>query len=201
MILLQSYAKSDLLIIVFNAREKRAEHLDLVSDLESIKCNKLFIRDMSNTWYTNGIENIKGGYDGLVNFLQQIVDMLEIKNVVTTGSSAGGYAAILFGNLLKATEIHAFAPQISLDIDFLKKIKDDRWDINYETRTLFPINHHSKIYVHYSCPIDKKHAQLLNNIDNVQIIEHKGNNHRVLQYLKTTDKLKDYLLEIKNRLS
>lgn len=36
--------------------------------------------------------------------------------VVTVGSSAGGFMAILFGCLLNAEAIYAFSPQISLEI-------------------------------------------------------------------------------------
>jgi hypothetical protein len=44
------------------------------------------------------------------------------------GSSAGGYAALLFGTLLGADTVLCFAAQTVLDVEVLAEMDDHRWD-------------------------------------------------------------------------
>lgn len=72
----------------------------------------IFVRDVFKQWYVEGINREVPDHDSLLAFLQQATQ--GYRRVVTVGSSAGGYAAILFGCLLKAERIFAFCPQISI---------------------------------------------------------------------------------------
>jgi hypothetical protein len=73
----------------------------------------IFIRDIHKQWYISGISaKIDNPYK-LIDFLLQETRNFE---TYTIGSSAGGYAAILFGSILKVKRVYAFNPQINLNI-------------------------------------------------------------------------------------
>ena len=77
------------------------------------KSNKhIFVRDICKQWYLSGINSEISSPHTLFEFLQK-----ETKGykVITIGSSAGGYAAILYGCLLKAEHVIAFNPQFELN--------------------------------------------------------------------------------------
>lgn len=71
----------------------------------------VFVRDVYKVWCINGINASVNSQDRLASFLQKIVGDREL---ITVGSSAGGYMAILFGCLLNAVAIYAFSPQVNL---------------------------------------------------------------------------------------
>ena len=71
----------------------------------------IFVRDIYKIWCINGINVKVDSQDKLAKFLKQIVGNRE---VITVGSSAGGYMAILFGTLLNASSIYALSPQVNL---------------------------------------------------------------------------------------
>jgi hypothetical protein len=71
----------------------------------------IFIRDVFKQWYLSGINSTINSPEKLVDFLKK-----EIKgyHTIMLGSSAGAYAAILYGSILKAEKIIAFNPQFEL---------------------------------------------------------------------------------------
>lgn len=71
----------------------------------------IFVRDIFKQWYLTGINAKIDTPEKLTEFLQK-----ETKgyNIVTVGSSAGGYAAILNGSLLNAKYALAFNPQFEI---------------------------------------------------------------------------------------
>jgi len=73
---------------------------------------RIYLRDLYKQWYINGINTDLNSVDAVISFLKN-----EIGNdpVITIGSSAGGYAAVLFGILLKAESVFAFNAQYTFD--------------------------------------------------------------------------------------
>jgi len=71
----------------------------------------IFIRDIQKQWYLGGINSSLDHPDKLVDFLKMETNGFEI---FTIGSSAGGFAAILFGSLLRAKRVYAFNAQLNL---------------------------------------------------------------------------------------
>lgn len=72
----------------------------------------IFIRDIYKQWYLNGINNEISSVDALSYFLKE-----KTKGFDTTyiGSSAGGYAAVLFGGMCNANKIISFSGQFNLE--------------------------------------------------------------------------------------
>ena len=71
----------------------------------------IFVRDVFKQWYLTGINAKINTPEKLTEFLRK-----ETKgyNIVTIGSSAGGYAAILHGSLLNAKYVLAFNSQFEI---------------------------------------------------------------------------------------
>lgn len=74
-------------------------------------CKHIFVRDVCKQWYLIGINHIINSPKRLLDFLQKETTGYQ---VITVGSSAGGYAATLYGSLLHAAKIMAFNPQFEL---------------------------------------------------------------------------------------
>lgn len=72
----------------------------------------IYLRDIHKQWYLTGINSKLSSPEKLYDFLKKET---EGYRVLCIGSSAGGYAALLYGSLLKAEIIYAFSPQIELE--------------------------------------------------------------------------------------
>jgi pimeloyl-ACP methyl ester carboxylesterase len=93
-----------------------------------IPVKRLFVRDLRQAWYHEGIPGHGGSVSALADSLREIVEAEEVERLVVAGSSAGGYAALLFGTLLGADVVLSFGPQTVLELDVLADFDDHRWD-------------------------------------------------------------------------
>jgi hypothetical protein len=76
------------------------------------KANKhIFLRDVFKQWYLTGINREINSPERLLNFLKAETAGFKI---ITVGSSAGGYAAALYGWLLNAEYVLAFNAQFEI---------------------------------------------------------------------------------------
>jgi hypothetical protein len=127
---------------------------------------------------------------------------------MTLGTSAGGYAALLFGRLLGATEVHAFAPQTFLspdlrqlhaDLRFAEPLSELMLSDCYQSgygdldelfhRTPAPA---SRFTIHY-CedePLDAIHAEHLNGQPGLELRGYKEGGHNVVKHLRDTGDLR-----------
>lgn len=71
----------------------------------------IFLRDIFKQWYLEGINAELDSPEKIFEWLKRETEGYE---VVTVGSSAGGYSAVLYGSLLKAKKVIAFNAQFSL---------------------------------------------------------------------------------------
>lgn len=71
----------------------------------------IFIRDVFKQWYLAGINSNINTPEKLIEFLRKET---EGYHTVMLGSSAGAYAAILYGSLLQTKKVLAFNPQYEL---------------------------------------------------------------------------------------
>jgi hypothetical protein len=74
--------------------------------------DKHFYIDIHQQWYHKGINGFSTNIIETQQYLQNIIR--NYKNILFVGISAGGYAAILFGSLLKINTVIAFIPQTKL---------------------------------------------------------------------------------------
>lgn len=71
----------------------------------------IFVRDIYKQWYTKGISNTVNSIDKMIPLLKTLTEGYE---VITVGSSAGGYIAALVAAKLSAKCCFDFSGQISL---------------------------------------------------------------------------------------
>lgn len=71
----------------------------------------IFIRDIQKQWYLKGINNNINSVDKLLEFLKQ--ETVGFK-IITIGSSAGGFAAVYFGQQLNAFKTYTFNGQFEI---------------------------------------------------------------------------------------
>lgn len=114
----------------------------------------IFIRDIFKQWYLAGINKNINTPERLIDFLKKETEGYK---AITIGSSAGGYAAILYGSFINTQYTLTFNPQFEIQsllkssseaIDPLVfRIKDER--IKYFNITNF-INKETKIFYFFS---------------------------------------------------
>lgn len=73
----------------------------------------IFLRDIFKQWYLKGINSSINSPEKLSEFLLQ--ETKGYHHIIALGSSAGGYAAILYGSLIGAHKVFAFNPQFEIN--------------------------------------------------------------------------------------
>jgi hypothetical protein len=121
------FLEKDLCVIYFSSNEiyypntfESFEYSILKRDKYEWKRNKfprarkhIFLRDLHKQWYLSGINESLNNPIKILDFLKSET---EGYRVITIGSSAGGYAALLFGSLLECERIYAFNAQMNLRV-------------------------------------------------------------------------------------
>lgn len=95
--------------------------------LQKFDVNIIFLKDHYQMWYFNGIKNYSKNLEETVILLASIIKKINPTKVITLGVSLGGFAAILYGNLLEVDSIIAFSPQTFIDKENRLMYEDDRW--------------------------------------------------------------------------
>jgi hypothetical protein len=141
--------------------------------LHGFAINRLIVRDPLRRDWTMSPEI-------LVERLQDLIAPSMPRRVVCIGSGLGGYAALLFGALLKADRILAFNPLSMLDAE-LAELWHERRNEGNEGPDLLPIlaDYQGRIYVTCGtigdgvgsdvCTHDAVHAQRLSALRNVHV--------------------------------
>ena len=174
--------------------------------------DKLFLRDINCRYYIAGIRNSTTCFKETVEMYRELISRKKYKRIIGLGCSAGGYASILYGQLLGFDKVHAFSPQTVLserkeDLigDVYNAPKTCRWlrtlhmedeeyqkalDLNNFRPFQCPID------IHYSVNgnkgADKKHAIYLES-SNCNTIEHPGNDHMIALTLRDNGNLKEII--------
>ena len=134
------------------------------------------------------------------------------KKTVSVGASAGGYAAILFGNLLNFSKVIAFNPQTAISEEKETIIKDTFYtvDVCKRLRNLNPSNalyqkclslkklipFKTNVEIHFSnlSEIDKNHAKFVEH-KNCKLIKYNSSSHLLALQLRDSKDLKEIIKE------
>lgn len=158
----------------------------------------IFVRDIFKQWYVKGINSELNRIEKVLEFLKSEVDGYR---VITVGSSAGGYAAVLFGSLLKADYVLAFAAQFTLypEIDksdatnnqFLYEFLNDSTVSKFYDLSKVITN--SNVPIYYFCPsrseVDEPQLKKALSINNVRTFLINSKRHGVPVTLPCLTKL------------
>jgi len=202
---------SDIMIIAFGAigNINNAEApFEFVKVLKNLNVSKVFLRDINRSWYHAGMHDISNDIEGTVSFLKEKIQHSGAKRVICMGNSMGGYAALLFGILLKADYILTFAPQTSLEnIDLIGSKQQIKYVHNHFPNTYFDINellttslNTSAIHIYYDPSIikDKVHAMHISRYSNVYLHECDGLGHILHYSLMKTGEFQLILFRLMN---
>lgn len=121
-----------------------------------INFDKYFFIDKNLKHYHLGIKDITKNIDETIDYLKNIIK--NYKKVIFLGTSAGGYAAILFGSLLKINKVIAFIPQTFLD-------KNKNFDKRYINLNKI-INNETEYFI-YGDLSNRDPLHHINHLDNI----------------------------------
>lgn len=178
---------------------------------QGLEARRIFARDLRQTWYLSGIEGLGSRVDETAHALGAVVGDGSAR-VVTSGNSAGGFGAILYGTLIGADVIHAFSPQTVLtrstraawlDLRWLRQMHTVRGLDGVPTEQLdlraFLVGRDRvpQIHLHYcdAHRLDRLHAERLREVPNVHLHPHPEGGHRLVTVLRDAGTLRSILEE------
>jgi pimeloyl-ACP methyl ester carboxylesterase len=169
--------------------------------------NRILVRDFANAWYHRSIPGLGANVDQVASRLQQLIQQIAPGRVITVGQSMGGYAAILFGQLLGVDKVLAFGSLSFLNSAEALAIGDTRWLAVMEALEADPpevgyfdllqlcqnSSHSPAIEIIYGQQLDPDslgrinlddfHAQRMSALPNCTIHPYAESGHAVVQYL------------------
>jgi hypothetical protein len=195
---------SSILVVVFTSKN---DCFDLFKTLQAFDVNKLFLRDRSYAYYQNGVDaSGADSVEGLAGLIRQHIVDRGVGRSVFVGASLGAYAALLYGFLCDATEVHAFAPQTLL---CSRGIMDGRWPslnalLERMPRTYFDLEKvlcdggDTVYHVYYDdlCDLDVAHADRLCGLRRVFFHLESGKSHNILLHYHKENMLHDLVKRI-----
>lgn len=149
----------------------------------------IFIRDIRKQWYIGGINNALDTPLKMMDFLKTETNGYK---VYTLGSSAGGYAAILFGSMLKASRVYAFNAQLNLQVTMktsgpltdpilFERVENKEYNFYFNLSNFIASGDSTDYYYFQSCrsqmDLDQYTAITENAKKKLKIIRFKTSNH------------------------
>lgn len=111
------------------------EFLNYLSSIYKDKVDLAFYIDREQCWYHRGFKGITKNIKQTKRYLNKKIIQNKYKKIIFMGVSAGGYASILFGSLLKVSHVISFIPRTKLDKNYYnEKYKDLKKFINNQTK-------------------------------------------------------------------
>lgn len=153
--------------------------------LSSVAGTFVFIRDLFNCWYMDGINSEINSHAKMTEWLKKITDG---KRIISIGSSAGGYAAIYFGAQLSAESIYVFSSQMDLTVIGEKTLKSYKYyqeDMNNpEVKDHLSLRETIKSYkgdLYYfypnKCQFDIDQYEQVKDLENIKIFSMNRDKH------------------------
>ncbi|MGS0466416.1 hypothetical protein ACU8V3_04030 [Cobetia marina] len=161
--------------------------------------NFIFLKDFWQCWYQKGLLGVADGIDSTVEYIKNILPNTT-KRIICIGTSSGGFAAILFSELLKAEISVSFSPQTYIDRKTFVRFRspDSRWDdiesSSYLRLSDFISNEVSHIiHVGEHNSVDMDHALVLSRFPAITIHRHDTDTHNTAAFLKKSGLLKSFI--------
>ena len=208
--------KSDILLISFGSMGAKAFDEDRIPSFNFYRLfendksfDKLFIRDIKREFYLTGLKNTTKNFQETIDLIKELTSVKNYRKIVAIGASAGGFAAILYGQLLNFSKVIAFNPQTVLSIEMETVLKDLKFnklcgklrklntsDTLYQKclnlKNLIPFK--TNVDLHFSglSKIDKKHAEYIEH-ENCKLIKYQSSSHLIAQQLRESEELKSII--------
>lgn len=146
----------------------------------------IFLRDIQKQWYIEGINKDINTPELLYEFLlKETVGY----TVITIGSSAGGYAAVLYGSLLSAKRILTFNGQFEIksllsissyerDPLIFRKVNDSVAKY-YDLKSIIEINDNVYYFVSLNSNWDISQYNYIRDISQIKVIGFRTSHHGI----------------------
>jgi len=174
------------LIIFFAAQNMMPGKYNFFQMGREIEENLLFVNDLTNQWYQNGIDGLGDTFEETIATIKKWIEYLDIEEVYTLGTSMGGYAAIMYGVHLNASVL-SFAPEIILQTPYSrskKKIQKKTKVLYSDLRVLMEGYGKPITVISGECDVlDIYFAGLLIPTETLNVITIKGADHYLPTYL------------------
>jgi hypothetical protein len=201
---------SDVLLVSFSGLKRNPAKLpgfSLRGTLAGVPVRKLYLRDLDRAWFLRGLRGLTRNVDETATFLRAEAKSIGARRVVLTGYSLGGFAALLYGALIGADEVHAISPQTFISFWRRWRSGDHRWQryvlpLHFGTtrryhdlRPLLEGSRTSGLHVHFArdSRLDALHAEHVRDLNGVVIHEHSEGSHRLVTELRESGKLRAIL--------
>jgi hypothetical protein len=171
--------------------------------------NRVFIRDLSQSWYHMGLPGLSNDIDSTANYLKQLIQRYSPSETILVGNSMGGFAAILFASLVQNCRAIAFAPQTFISPQKRFANSERRWKKEtYGTylKTLFKKKYfdlsqldtntsdwQADIIVSAGHKRDMAHALNVQNFPQVTVHQYNCKRHRIVKVLRDQGELAQIL--------
>ncbi len=190
------------LLLAFGGLDRRIgmppfEFLALTGDLQ---VKRIFLRDPRRSWYHRGLPGRGDTLTDVADSLRGEIDHLGVERLVVAGNSGGGYAALVYGTLLRADLVLAFAPRTVLDPQILEVMgerRDDidalaaaddldtRWtDLGRALRARRDAETRYKVYFDTTHAKDRLHAERLIGVEGLQVYRFGAGGHELVRLLR-----------------
>lgn len=178
---------------------------EFLKTFTSKQVNTVFVKDFKQCWYQRGLLGLSDDIYATVDVIKKQLPENQ-KSIYTIGTSAGGYAAILFGILLGVDKILAFGPQTILTRPIFrqfKSIESNQQDVDFNgefcnlKQLLEATDYKGSIHIHYpkNNSIDKAEAEHLMHFECVHLHPWDTDIHNIAGWLKQQKMLNNILDE------
>ena len=176
-----------------------------------LRTTRIFVRDLAQAWYHRGIPGLGPTIEDAAAGIRTLLESRPPKRLVVTGTSAGGYAALVFGTLLGADVVLSIVPQTVVNDELMHAMGDHRWDRQLEKliasgawdsrwsdlrRDLPRARRGATRYEVYFDPdveLDRLHAERLTKVPGVRLNHAHGEHGRVARNLRESGELQRIL--------
>lgn len=168
--------------------------------------NLIFVKDYRECWYQRGLLGMSSNVEQTAILLRQLAPV--DNKIAMTGTSAGGFAAILFGVLVGAHRIVAFAPQTIIDEDAFHNFKtsESQWDDVMSGNRMY-LDLHAilrrhrflgiiDLYYSSDLDVDRTAAERLQEFPCVRLHARPGDAHSIAGKLKQDGELSTILADL-----
>jgi hypothetical protein len=184
------------------------EFFGLTGDMPT---KRLFVRDLKQAWYHQGVRRHGSTIPEVAEHLNRLIGRQQIERLVVVGTSAGGYAALIFGSLLGADRVLCWGPQTTLDLEVLGQMDDHRWDDKIaglmsshgldrdwiDLRRALPAARVAptryELFFDDAYLPDRLHVERLSDVEGVQLRPIAGGEHEVARQMRKTGELEQVL--------
>ena len=206
------------------APERFPPPYEFVSSTTGLSACRVYVRDLHQIWYQEGISGLSSDVDGSVESLRQLLRERGGGRTIACGNSMGGYAALLFGYLLGLDEVHVFSPKTFVT-PWKRIVHGDVWikhwlktgdsfmmrrlwrlqagrGFNRRYFDLKPMlqvaNQHSKYHIYFASGnrVDRLHSRRLTDIEEVIMHPYEYGRHNLIQHLHKRGELEKIFQEI-----